>query len=110
MIKDINIKIGKRIAKLRKEVGLSQSQLAESIELSAEYISRLERGINAPSVEVMNKMSDPLKVEVRELLTMSEQETEDDWEIEIEALIVLMKNKKGKSIRKVFKLAEIVDE
>lgn len=108
MINDINKKIGKRIAKLRKEVGLSQAKLAESIELSAEYISRLERGINAPSVEVMNKMSDLLKVEVRDILTFSE--SEETWEIEIEALIVLMKNKKGKSIRKVFKLAEIVDE
>jgi transcriptional regulator with XRE-family HTH domain len=108
MIKDINKKIGKRIAKLRKEVGLSQAQLAESVELSAEYISRLERGINAPSVEALNKMSDPLKVEVREILTLSEPT--EEWEMEIEAFIVLMKNKKGKSVRKIFKLAEIVDE
>ena len=50
MIKDINKKIGKRISELRKEAGLSQAQLAEGIGLSSEYISRLERGINAPSV------------------------------------------------------------
>ena len=106
MVEDINKKIGKRIAELRKLAGLSQVQLAESTKVSAEYISRLERGINAPSVEVLNKMADPLKAEVRDILTFSEPE----WEIEIEALIVLMKNKKGKSIRKVFKLAEIQDE
>ena len=108
MIKDINKKIGKRISELRKEAGLSQATLAEGIGWSSEYISRLERGINAPSVEVLNKMADSLKVEVRYLMTFPE--SEDDWEMEIEALIVLMKNKKGKSIRKVFKLAEIEDE
>ena len=108
MIEDINKKIGKRIAMLRKEAGLSQAQLAEITKLSTEYISRLERGINAPSIEVLNKMSDPLKVEVRDILTLSEHENE--WEVEIEALIVLMKNKKGKSVRKVFKLTEIMDD
>jgi hypothetical protein len=45
---------------------------------------------------------------IREILTLSEPT--EEWEIEIEALIVLMKNKKGKSVRKIFKLAEIVDE
>lgn len=106
MIEDINKKIGRKIARLRKELGLSQAQLAERIDLSAEYISRLERGINAPSVQALNILADVLKVEVRDLLTFSEP----DWETKIEALVVLMKNKKGKSIRKVFKLAEIEDE
>lgn len=108
MIEDINRKLGTRIAQLRREAGLTQVQLAESSQLSTEYISRLERGINAPSVEVMNKLSDPLKVSIRDIMTL--QEEEKDWEVEVEALIVLLKNKKGKSIRKVFKLAEIADE
>lgn len=106
MIENINEKIGRKIAHLRKEIGLSQTQLAEKSSLSAEYISRLERGINAPSVQSMNILADVLRVDIRELLSFSES----DWEVEIEALVVLLKNKSGKSIRKVFKLAEISDK
>ena len=108
MIKNINKKIGKRIAELRRDAGITQAQLAEKIGMSSEFISRLERGVNSPSIDTVNKMSDVLKVTIRDILTIPE--SDDDWEIEIEALIVLLKNKKGKSIRKVFKLAEIVDE
>jgi transcriptional regulator with XRE-family HTH domain len=107
MIKDINKKIGKRIAVLRKEAGLSQAELAEKAGLSSEYISRLERGINAPSIQALNTMADFLNVAIRDLLTFPDSDT---WDTELEALVVLMKNKKGKSIRKVFKLAEIEDE
>jgi len=106
VIENINAKIGKKIAQLRKEIGLSQNQLAEKSGLSTEYISRLERGINAPSVQSMNVLADVLRVDIRDFFTFSES----DWEIEIEALVVLLKNKQGKSIRKVFKLAEIEGE
>lgn len=107
MIKDINKKIGKRIAELRKDAGLSQAQLAEKAGFSSEYISRLERGVNAPSIKALNMISDYLNVSVRDMLSFSEF---NEWKMEIEALVVLMKNKHGKSIRKVLKLSEVQGE
>ena len=47
----VKVKLGKRIAALRREAGLTQEQLAERVGYSVEFISVIERGINAPSVE-----------------------------------------------------------
>jgi transcriptional regulator with XRE-family HTH domain len=47
---------------------ISQAQLAEKYRPSSEYVSRLERGINAPSIQALNAMSIILKVEIQDLL------------------------------------------
>lgn len=62
-------KLGQRIAALRKARKLTQEQLAESIGCSVEFISLVERGVNAPSVAGLEKFAKVLKVEVKELFT-----------------------------------------
>lgn len=61
--------LGQRIAALRKARKLTQEQLAEALGLSVEFISLVERGVNAPSVSGLEKFANILKVEVRELFT-----------------------------------------
>ncbi|MDX8288866.1 helix-turn-helix transcriptional regulator [Metabacillus indicus] len=39
-----NEKVGEKIKKLRKERGLSQTELAERLEISDSYLSKIERG------------------------------------------------------------------
>jgi transcriptional regulator with XRE-family HTH domain len=62
-------KLGQRIALLRKKQGLTQEALAEIIGCSVEFISLVERGVNAPSVAGLQGFADALKVEVRDLFT-----------------------------------------
>jgi transcriptional regulator with XRE-family HTH domain len=62
-------KLGQRIAALRKKQGLTQEALAEEIGCSVEFISLVERGVNAPSVAGLEGFADALKVEVRDLFT-----------------------------------------
>ena len=62
-------KLGQRIAALRKKQGLAQEALAEVIGCSVEFISLVERGVNAPSVAGLQGFADALKVEVRDLFT-----------------------------------------
>jgi transcriptional regulator with XRE-family HTH domain len=62
-------KLGQRIASLRKGRKLTQEQLAEAVGCSVEFISLIERGVNAPSVSGLEKFAKILKVEVRELFT-----------------------------------------
>ncbi len=66
-------KLGQRIASLRKVRKLTQEQLAEAIGCSVEFISLIERGVNAPSVSGLEKFAKILKVEVRELFTFEEK-------------------------------------
>lgn len=59
--------LGKRIAKLRKDKELSQEQLAANTDYSVEFISLVERGINAPSVAGLEKIAVALGVEIKDL-------------------------------------------
>lgn len=66
-------KLGLRIAALRKARKLTQEQLAEALAYSVEFISLVERGVNAPSVAGLEKFAKILKVEAKELFTFEEK-------------------------------------
>lgn len=58
---DLN-KIGKFIMTLRKEKGLTQEQLGTKLGVSGKSVSKWERGINAPDIAILEKLSLLLKV------------------------------------------------
>lgn len=60
-------KLGQRIADLRKARQLTQMQLAKAVGCSEDFISLVERGVNAPSVAGLEKFASVLRVEVRDL-------------------------------------------
>jgi transcriptional regulator with XRE-family HTH domain len=60
--------LGQRIARLRKERGLSQVELAEQLELAQPNVSDYERGVVRPNVEVIVALTRILKVSADELL------------------------------------------
>lgn len=49
---------GPNIARLRKEFGLSQTQLAEKIEVQKQTISNIERGKRYPTFETLERLAD----------------------------------------------------
>ena len=66
-------KLGQRIAALRKEKKLTQEQLAEAVGYSVEFISLVERGVNAPSIAGLESFAKALKIEVRDLFTFPKE-------------------------------------
>ena len=66
-------KLGQRIASLRRAKKLTQEQLAEAVCCSVEFISLVERGVNAPSIAGLEKFARVLKVEVKELFSFEEK-------------------------------------
>ena len=66
---DLKVRFGKRLRKLRRNKDLTQEQLAEAVDCSVEFISLVERGVNAPSVAGLEKFAKALNVEVRDLFT-----------------------------------------
>ena len=52
--------IGKRMAKRRKELGLKQYEVCEMIDVNYKYISNLETGRSAPSLEVVMALCEAL--------------------------------------------------
>ena len=53
-----------RIAKLRKENGLNQMDLAEGLRVSVDSVRRWEQGKRSPDVEMMNKIAQLLNTTV----------------------------------------------
>ena len=64
-------RLGQRIADLRKNQRLTQVQLAKAVGCSVEFISLVERGVNAPSVARLEDFAKALKVEVVDLFTFT---------------------------------------
>ncbi len=64
-------RLGQRIADLRRGRRLPQVQLAKAVGCSVEFISLVERGVNAPSVARLEDFAKALKVEVVDLFTFA---------------------------------------
>jgi transcriptional regulator with XRE-family HTH domain len=68
-------KLGKRIAELRRRKKLTQEQLAAAVCCSVDFISLVERGVNAPSVAGLEKFAKALHVEAKDLFTFEEKKS-----------------------------------
>ena len=65
---------GKKVATLRKEKGLTQSELAEKLNISNKAISRWETGEGYPEITILTSLAKELGVTVDELLNYSQAE------------------------------------
>lgn len=63
------VKIGKFIAKLRKEKNMTQQQLADKIGISFKTVSKWETGRGMPELSLLKPLSDELEVSINELLS-----------------------------------------
>lgn len=66
-MKDLGRKLGARIKDVRKSRGLSQERLAEKVDISPRYLSRLEVGQQIPSIETLAGLAEALEVQLWEL-------------------------------------------
>jgi transcriptional regulator with XRE-family HTH domain len=55
-------KFGQRLRMIRLARKLSQEQFAELLDISVDFLSLIERGINAPSFENLDAFSRQLKI------------------------------------------------
>ena len=60
--------LGESVRSERKKAGFSQEKLAEKANLSTVFISRIERGVESPSVDSLVKVARALGIRVRELV------------------------------------------
>jgi len=63
--------LGRNVRRLRRELNLSQEELAFQAEIDRTYVSQIERGVINPSLLVLWKVSCVLGVDVAALLEQS---------------------------------------
>lgn len=71
------IATGMFIARKRKELNLTQAQLAERLGISSKSVSKWERGKCMPDYGIVNELCDALGITVSELLDGEENEREN---------------------------------
>ena len=65
---DIRQQVGRNLKRIRKEKGMSQEELAFESGLHRTYISGIERGARNPTVLILAKLAETLKVRVSVLV------------------------------------------
>ena len=69
---DLKILFGKRLRKFRRNKDLTQEQLAEAVGVSVDFVSQIERGVNGPSFDTLQKLATVLEVQVEEFFRTSD--------------------------------------
>ena len=76
-------KFGKLIHKRRKELGLTQENLASELSICKSYLSKIEKGHTGtpPTPQLITKISEKLGFNSDELLYLSGRMTDEDLEM-----------------------------
>ena len=86
------MKIGKFIAVLRKEKGLTQEQLGEKLGVTNKTISRWENGNYMPDVEMLSLLSKEFGVSINELISGERLLAEDFKKAADDNLVTALNN------------------
>lgn len=63
---ELTIKVGTRIRTLRKERGYTQEQLAFEANMHPAQIGHIERGVQSPTIDTLEKIINALNVSIQE--------------------------------------------
>ena len=95
-------KIGKFIAKLRKQKKLTQEQLAEKLGITKNAVSKWERGLGLMDLSLLKPLSHILEVSVTEILN-GERFTKEEIDSKSEETLIDTLDYSAKEIKKVKK-------
>jgi transcriptional regulator with XRE-family HTH domain len=79
--------LGARIKELRKRSGISQEQLADRVDVDPKFISFIECGRSAPSLETIENIARALNMEIKELFEFAHLQT---GAVDTEELLLLV--------------------
>lgn len=70
---DPGLAFGKVLRSVRKEVGLTQEQLAHDAEIDRTFVSLIERGERQPTIRIIFRLAAALRVLPSRLIQLTEQ-------------------------------------
>ena len=101
------VKIGKFIATCRKNVNLTQMQLAEKLDITDRAVSKWETGKAMPDSSIMLALCDVLHITVNDLLS-GEVVTMENYNKELENKLMELVKEKEESDRKLLTLEWVI--
>jgi len=103
---DVLVLLGNRIRQLRKNLKLTQADLADKAGLSTNFIALLEKGKRSASVDTLFRISKVLKVELKDLFDFPEKKTKAH--VATDGLMKLLKRKSADDIGMIKDVAIII--
>ena len=73
--RDLRQAFAANLRQLRHAKGISQEDLAYEADVNRTYLSKLEKGVSYPGLEIIAKLADALGIEPAELLTLPSDES-----------------------------------
>lgn len=71
--------IGRRIARRRRILNLTQAEVEEKADIGYKYLSNVERGISIPSTEVVMRLAKALDTTPDEFLVGTSRAQDETW-------------------------------
>lgn len=99
--------IGKNISTNRQKLGLTQEALAEILNVTPDYISKIENNFKRPSLSMLEKLADIFKMDIYSLISAPGTDMHEDVNPDI---YDLMKNWEPETRRFAAKASETFDE
>jgi len=99
--------IGKRIKRYRKQAGLTQENLAEKLDISVSFQSRLERGATKISLEKLVQTAGYINVSVSQLITGAKENSDDYLN---EDIIRVTKDFDAEKMKLLFENVKVLDK
>ena len=95
------------LRRIRKEKGMTQEELAMKVHVARQTVSKWEKGLSIPDVDLLTRISEALDVELSELLGAQVAKEENRNEVAEQLAKIseqmAIRNKRGATIWKVVK-------
>lgn len=103
-------RVALRIKTIRKRRGMTQEQLAEQIERTADAVSQLERGRSLPSFETLERLAVALDVPIRDFFDTDgdDGQTNPRRGKLMTTLLYLARNLSDKELQTAVQLIEVI--
>jgi transcriptional regulator with XRE-family HTH domain len=105
---DIAIQLGRRVAALRGERGLSQQDLAERSGLTVEAVSRIERATREPRITTVGRIAAGLQVSMAELVDFEVQANQRRHRPDVEAIASLLDSTSEAKVAFIARFAKLL--
>ena len=103
---ELRRRLGVRILELRREAGLTQEVLAESLGCHGSYVGLLERGTKSPSLETIGRIAEFFEVEVADLF----QTEADSKDLDARRILRALKRVQKCDLKRIYRILEVLSE
>jgi len=100
--------IGKRIRQERRRLKLTQEELAERADISANFLGHIERGTKRPTLNTLTKIADVLQVSMGTLFVSETTYKLPTDDLFVKRFMSLVRDKKREEKELILKVAEMV--